>query len=260
MATNKLFKLMVMKKITLVLAIISSTIYSFSQEGKDSLIKNEIGINTIPLIKASIGVDHSNENRYSLAYKRVITAKSAIRVTAIIAKVNPLPFNSIQTGDTVFQSPTGGFINYKENRLSYFKPQLNIGYEQRFGKKNVNYFYGADLIFGGYQKKATKEQFSLISDTINGGNFWTYQETNPTQMGNKKTNALYMGINTFFGVRYNFSKHFLISAQIGVDMTVVQEKTTEIDAFNNQRKYTTNNFDFTTGDGFINDISLVYRF
>jgi hypothetical protein len=195
-----------------------------------------------------------------LGYKRVITPKSAIRVTAIVGKVNPLPFNSIQAGDTVFQSSTGGLINYKENRSSYFKPQLNIGYERRFGKKNLNFFYGADLIVGGYQKKTTKEQFNLISDTINGGTFWTYQETNPTQIGTKKTNALYTGINTFFGVRYNFSKHFLVSAQIGADMTVVQEKITEIDASNNQNKYTLHKFDFTMGDGFINDISLVYRF
>ena len=83
-----------MKKITLLFAIISSTTYSFSQEEKEPLIKNEIGINTIPLIKASIGVDHSKENRYALSYKRVITPKSAIRVTAIVGKVNPLPFNS----------------------------------------------------------------------------------------------------------------------------------------------------------------------
>ncbi len=249
-----------MKKITVLLAIISSTTLSFSQEEKEPLIKNEIGINTIPLIKASIGVDHSKENRYTLGYKRVITPKSAIRVTAIVGKINPLPFNSIQAGDTVFQSSTGGLINYKENRSSYFKPQLNIGYERRFGKKNVNFFYGADLIIGGYQKKTTKEQFNLINDTLNGGNIWTYQETNPTQMGIKKTNALYGGVNSFFGVRYNFSKHFLVSAQLGVNLTVVQEKTTETDAFNIQKRYTTNNFDFTTGEGFINDMSLVYRF
>jgi hypothetical protein len=249
-----------MKKITLVLAIIYSSTFSFSQEEKEPLIKNEIGINTIPLIKASIGVDHSKENRYALSYKRVITPKSAIRVTAIVGKVNPLPFNSIQADDTVFQSPTGGLINYKENRPSYFKPQLNIGYERRFGKKNLNFFYGADLIVGGYQKKATREQFNLISDTLNGGTLWTYQETNPKQIGIKKTNALYGGVNSFFGVRYNFSKHFLVSAQLGVNFTVVQEKTTETDALNNQKKYTTNQFDFTTGEGFINDISFVYRF
>jgi hypothetical protein len=249
-----------MKKITLLLAIISSATFSISQEKKDSLIKNEIGVNTIPLIKASIGVDHSKENRYALSYKRVISPKSALRLTAIIGKVNPLPLNSIEAGDTVFQSPTGGLINYKENRSSYFKPQLNIGYERRFGKKSLNFFYGADLIIGGYQKESTMQQFNLISDTLNGGTFWTYQESNPNQIGIKKTNALYGGVNSFFGVRYNFSKHFLISAQIGVNLTVVQEKTTETDAFNIQKRYTRNQFDFTTGEGLINDISLVYRF
>ncbi len=55
----------------------------FLEKEKELLIKNEIEINTIPLIKASIGVDHSKENRYALSYKRVITPKSAIRVTAI---------------------------------------------------------------------------------------------------------------------------------------------------------------------------------
>ncbi|MCX6296084.1 MAG: hypothetical protein NTX97_08455, partial [Bacteroidetes bacterium] len=68
-----------------------------------------------------------------------------------------------------------------------------------------------------------------------------------------------LGVSPFFGAKFPISKRFSVSAQVGVDMAFQDQNisTTKVSIID---KYRVSVFDFNENTGFLNDISLVYKF
>ncbi|MBL7888130.1 MAG: hypothetical protein JNL24_01185 [Bacteroidia bacterium] len=252
-----------MKRKTMLLFILVS-FSSIAQETTDQskeekTPKNEIGFNTIPLIKIAIGQERIIHNRYNLSYKRVLNDQSALRFSFVLdhfkPAVEPAPF----LNDTIFQSPNNSLVTEKEFRSEYFKPHLNIGYERRFGKKKLGFFYGADLTAGYYQKRSFKENYNLKSDTTaTGATFWYFDDKLPSYTTQSRSNIMFAGLHSFFGARYPITKRMIITAQVGFDAVLSRDKTTVIEN-NVESTRTVNSFDFSS-PGILSDVSIVYRF
>lgn len=226
---------------------------------QEKILKNEIGFNTIPIIKLAIGQEQATYNRYSLSYKRVLGEKSALRFSIIVDHLKPNTDPAPYLSDTIFQSPSNSLVTEKEFRANFFKPQLNVGYERRFGKKKLRFYYGADLIAGYYQKKSFKENYNLKNDTTStGATYWYFDELIPSYTVKSHSEVMFAGFHSFFGARYPITKRVMITAQVGFDAVLSRDKNTVIEN-NVESTRTIHSFDFST-PGLLGDISIVYRF
>lgn len=208
--------------------------------------KNEIGINTTPLLSALIG-SSLDINRFSITYKRILNDKSALRI-AVIADKGFTSYSSVlPTSDTTINT------HFYYDHLS---PHINLGYERTFGKKKLKWFYGADLILG-YSKESNSQLISkTYTDTVSGS---MYMEVNPKTTMLNETKGYMVGLSPFFGAKYALSKRFSISTQVGMDATFKNLSSIAKDN-NNVRKEKFYTFDLGGTAGFINDISIIYKF
>ena len=178
--------------------------YTGSQVKKDSVpvMKNEIGINLIPIV---VILNSSNGSRNiplaHVFYKRRLKQNLYGRLSLSLNDGLNNQYYSETASLIKVSSPTSTSIERTRysasNYLQYF-----AGLEARWGRKQIRQFAGLDLSYANY-----KAESRLISTPITGN----YSPADSTISHYKHINNA-VGINPFYGVNLAFSRHFFISA------------------------------------------------
>ncbi|HEY0031216.1 MAG TPA: hypothetical protein VGC65_10690 [Bacteroidia bacterium] len=255
-----------MKKRSIAIPLLAATMAASAQEPVKApanipdMKKNELSINAVPVFKMLSNTGPSPATRFSFTYKRYLNEKSTLRfsvkadrIDLAANKYNPWNEHILLGDDTVIT---------KERRVSpaYFSPHLNIGYERLFGRNKLKWFYGADLSVGYARSRSFIESKTLIKDTTQGAGGWIESMTNQSEILSTTTKKITsLGLSPFFGLKYPLSKRLSVSAQVGVDMVYRNEDRTETTG-STVKKYRVSSFDFNQDTGFLNDISLIYKF
>lgn len=235
---------------------------SFNPPTIHELKKNEISINSAPFFKVLLNAQTSDVTRFSATYKRNLNEKSALRFSIVADKVSNLDYNFYTNtkNEIIIVKNDSVMIKQKTITSGYVSPYIKLGYERLFGKKKLKWFYGADLSVGYSKRSSYKQNTTLIKDSTQGPNSWVEtMEYRADILSKTTTKIISVGINPFFGVKYPISKHFSISAQVGVDMFYRNENTAANWSKAN-RTSRISTLDFNEDAGFLNDISLVYKF
>lgn len=266
---------MKIKMISALIVIAAISITTFAGPFKHDSTKvrnNEIGLNIAPLASGLMGASTFSP-KYTVTYKKLCEQKSALRFSLSYVARN---------GNSYFWSGPDSYDNYdvlsssdsvQLRRYHTYKPgnkiQLSIGYEYRWGKKKLKHFVGADIT-GGYYKTTNvwedKEYILRVWDSPNSGTSdslptWGQNTSAPTSIARQITaDMFYIGLNPFYGLRYDVSKRFTLSAQTGFDLSFDFGNSYDDNYANGT--YTEGRqiwFNFET-IGLISDLSLIYHF
>ena len=221
--------------------------------------KNEISVNTQPVLKVLMNAGESEVNRFSATYKRNLNEKSALRFTLAADMINRDSNIPLAQSESIILATDSIVIKQHSSTPSYVSPHVNIGYERHFGKKKIQWFYGADLLLGYSVSNTIKQNTTLYRDTAQGDFVWVQKGFNSEIVSKTRRETISIGVVQFFGAKIPISKHLSVSAQVGCDM-----------AYNNQhlsgtgvpmgRQSHISSFDFSGAAGFLNDVSLIYKF
>ena len=222
--------------------------------------RNEISINTAPLLRVLIGSGASEATRFSVTYKRNLTCKSAVRFSVMADLINQNSYNPNPWNEKIIQKK---YILLKKQTTvspSYVSPHVNIGYERLFGKHKLKWFYGTDLSIGYFKNESYIQNKTLVRDTAFGQNAWVeVMHIQADIVSRSKTKGYSIGLSPFFGAKFPISKRFSVSAQVGADMTFQNRDIAETKS-GITKNYRLSTFDFNLNTGIINDISLIYKF
>ncbi len=225
----------------------------FAQSKSDSLkvMKNEIGINLIPLINNG-SQNNNNKATANVFFKRQLKNNWYGRASVILFSNstnnydNPLDIHALPNSKLS--------IEYVQNNSWPFL-QYNLGVEKRFGKGKIKQFAGCDLGYAHY--KSEKKLLYGIRDSIE--NKFPYSLINKTDSVvshiRKTSNAIIL--TPFYGLQFDISKHFFFSAQAGVALSIVNENSKSL--INNANSIRITNFDLNIS-GVSSNFSMCYRF
>lgn len=252
-----------MKQIVLIIAFFGLGLNLKAQK-KDSVkfFKNEIGVNTLPLVNVLSGATPLQNARVSLNFRRYLSEKNAIRVSlALFPYQNNnfynrngyLSLHSVSDTNLIYQSS-----KYRQSP----KAQINLGYERIFASRRLIQSIGGDIFFN-YQHKRKEDRFywtGKSSPLDTNMPVFDFYKNKVDSMGNVRvTDGIGIGIQAFYNVRLPISKHWLVSATFGPSMSVAfnrdritENKTGKLNEF----RYTTFDFDGTL----FSDLSICYRF
>ena len=219
--------------------------------------KNELSINTIPCLGVLIASESEN-NRFSIGYKRNLNERSALRISLAVDIVKNSFYNSF-SNDKIILSTDSVLIKRKTELQNYVSPHLNIGYERLFGKRKLKWFYGGDIVIGYFKTLVLEREMILHRDTIKGTAGWLEDQFDSRTVSRTDSKIFSVGLSPFFGAKYPLSKRFSISAQIGVAMSYNTAAVSEIGS-GSKKNYQVSTFDFNESPGLLNDISIVYKF
>ncbi len=247
MKTQKAYTILAM------LAINLTGNQAFAQEKPDSvpLLKNEIGVNVIPY--AFLMANSGNSDQALLAhvfYKRRLKEHLYGRVSLALNNGSVTDnFNRISTIN--IQSNTNAYIEYNSYEGSDYL-QYMVGMEGRWGRKNIRQFAGMDLSYAHYKSETQSDYRTLVSASgiVTDSTISHYRHTINT-----------IGAHPFYGLVLGFSKHFFITAQVGLNLQFTSRNSEKI--FDNRKQpYASGNitnFDLNMA-GVSNHISVCYRF
>ncbi len=252
-----------MKYIILLLAMFGLGLNMQAQQ-KDSVkvYKNEIGVNTLPLINIFSGATPMQSARVSLNYRRYLDLKNAIRISASLFpyQSNNMPYEngfmslySVTDTNLIYQN-----MNYRQTP----KAQLNLGYERIFVSRRLIQSIGGD-VFVNYQHKRIEDAYywsGKSSPLETSMPIHNYNANKVDTMGRVRVNdGIGVGLQAFYNLRLPISKHWLLSATMGPSISVSfnKERVTE-NKTGKVSNYRFTNFDF---DGTLfSDLSICYRF
>lgn len=245
---------------------------SKTDSSAEKISKNELGFNIAPIAVALMGGE-AYRPTFSLSYKRIIKEKNALRFSLNYQ----FPMMNWNYGDDYYivsQTDNTQLRRYFE-RDNGNKIQTNIGYERRFGKRKIKYFFGADLTLGFtnesyriYDENFVLEKYpyqGLYYSPQSGGIDTLYQfisdpDSFAVDIYSETTKYISVGTSPFFGFYYPLSKRFSLSFRTGFDLYFSLGKKDEKNYTNNETTKTrVSTFDFNM-NGLINDLSIVYRF
>jgi hypothetical protein len=233
---------------------------SDSTKNKSTFKKNEISINTAPVLKQLLTNGEASATRFSFSYKRNINEKSALRFSIVADQINNEAFNHHNAGrDLIILNSDSVLIRQETISPGFISPHLNIGYERLFGKGKLKWFYGADLTLGYSENETFRQNIILHKDSIQGSYGWSENQNHPEIISRSHTKTVSIGVSPFWGAKYPISKRFSISAQVGVDAVFRDQRVSERGVgFNKNAHFSS--FDFNLDTGFLNDISIIYKF
>jgi hypothetical protein len=226
---------------------------AFAQEKPDTipLLKNEIGVNVIPY--AFLMANSGNSDQALLAhvfYKRRLKEHLYARLSLALnnGSVND-NFNTLSTIN--IQSNTNAYLQSNSYEGSNYL-QYMAGLEGRWGRKNIKQFAGMDLSYAHYRSETQSNYRTLVSPSgiISDSTISNYKHTTNT-----------IGAHPFYGLVLGFSKHFFITAQVGLNLQFTSRSSEKI-IDNRNLLYAQGNittFDFNMS-GVSNHISVCYRF
>ncbi|HEY1055868.1 MAG TPA: hypothetical protein VGE24_12055 [Emticicia sp.] len=251
-------------KTNLILTIgLMSTCTAFSQ-ANDTLKNrsekpNELGINVAPVIRNLLLNGSVPVNRFSLSYKRYLNERSGLRFIGVVDLVNKDMPGYSSYSEKIFLQDDSILIKQKRITPVYVSPRLNLGYERLFGKRKLKWFYGADVSVGYAVSKSMLQNFTMQKDTSSGQNYFKDQPVHGETISSTRTRILSFWFSPFFGVKYPLSKRFSVSAQVGVDFVFSDERSVE-NAAGLKKESNSKAIDFNQNSGFLNDVSLIYKF
>ncbi|MCX6312975.1 MAG: hypothetical protein NT084_15245 [Bacteroidetes bacterium] len=245
------------------------TFKSTEPSKRDTIIpagRNEFYLNTAPVFSSMLGGYQTTEARYSLYYKRVLkNPRMALRF-GVMYRPERRTSNSNLYDTWYFNTTDTSRIANVFARSPENKWQLNVGLEWRSKKVGRwSTFWGCDLLGGFYsgsyslynvqQTLAPNGHWTSSSD--NFGNVFT---SNFVQLDHQRSFGWYAGVSPFFGARYAFNSHWMISAQTGFDAYLMGAQSfgrnTTATALIHEN-YNSYNFNIPS---LINQFDLVYRF
>lgn len=202
--------------------------------------KNEIGININPVL-GFINPNLQHQKRFEISYKRILNEKSAFRTSVGVTYFGYRSYSSWKSNKLAENG------SYSQNSSTSY---IKIGYERRFARKKLEFFYGADILIGYYRNQysspITKYQNDSLLSPLNS---LAAQEMK-TESGFK------LGVSPFIGARYNFTDAFSVSVQMGYDFTY-QFGQKVVNTDNNITRTRTRAFN---QPGFFTDVSFRYKF
>lgn len=243
--------------IVLIATIINMGMFAQSKSDSLKVMKNEIGVNLIPLFTIN---NQSNEYTptFNVFYKRALKNNWHGRVSLIyfgnysdgqiyIEKIKGLPNSKLS-------------IDYTQN-FSYDYFQYNLGIEKRFGKRKVKMFTGLDV--GYANQKAEDFKMYSIRDSITNNSVGYdpkssgFQNQTDSVVSHFKKTSNAIILTPFYGMMFNISKHFFFSAQAGLALSIVNENRKSL--INNTTPIRITNFDFNL-NSVSSNFSICYRF
>ncbi len=257
-----------MKKHTIIFVLFITAMNAKALETKDNKdtasivkqIKNEIGVNVIPILNPLIFASTSNVNRFSVSYKRILNDKSALRFALELDLSDNSIYTHSNSSDTILQGTDNSLIKQHETYSNYFRPHFNLGFERYFGKRKLEWFYGADAVFSYYENIYKKQNINLDKDSTSGSVKWVENNLLTETVLSNKSTVIGFGISPFLGAKYSLSKKFAISVQAGADISIQMVNETEINKNHDIKKSRFTTFDFDESTGLINNISIIYKF
>lgn len=223
--------------------------------------KHDIAINVVPVIQFLTGASTGgNVQRFSFMYRQRLKNGCYLRFGIMFDKVKTSYYNAKDSAFTVVsQTDTSQFRKYDRGSLVYIKPALLFGFEKEAGRKRLKHFYGADLAIGVYHYYNKQYYHTYLSDPTNQNDPWKPSTTPDNLIQRIDYKVLFFGLMPFYGLRYQFTEHWILSAQVGLNVFAdVGQTITEngnLDTFS--APYHKLN---TTSPGLVNDISLIIRF
>jgi hypothetical protein len=251
-------KMIILPLFMSVMNILAQTEKPDSLKNHSFFKKNEVSVNTAPVFKQLLTTGGSGSTRFSIGYKRYLNEKSALRFSLMADRIDNAVYN-IHERSVIILNSDSVLIRQETVSPPYFSPHINIGYERLFGKRKLKWFYGADLVLGYSQNKTFKQNIVLYRDSTQGSTSWTEKEYRPEIVARSTTKTFFMGVTPFFGVKYPLSKRFSVSAQVGVDAIFRDQRVTDVSQGKNVHSHFST-FDFNQDTGFLNDISIIYKF
>jgi len=237
------------------LALVATSLISnkaFAQDKPDTIpaLKNEIGVSVIPYILLTNSNSDKQTPMAHVFYKRRLKENLYGRLSLVLN--NGSVTDEFNTYSSIrVQSNTNAYLEsgYYEGR-NYL--QYMAGMEGRWGRKNIQQFAGMDLGYAYYKSETKTETHTLVSPSgvVNDSTVAYYKHT---------TNAV--ALNPFYGLILGFSKHFFMTAQVGLNLQFISRSSEKIVDTRNLPYATGNiaNFDLRLG-GVANHISVCYRF
>ena len=224
----------------------------FAQIKSDSLrvMKNEIGLNLIPLINSgSFGSNH--DPKLNVFFKRQLKNNWYGRASVILF------INSTNNYDSpleIHALPNSKLsIEYVQNISRPFL-QYNLGLEKRFGKGKIKQFTGCDLGYAHY--KSENKSLYGIRDSIENNSPFNFINHSDSVMYHVKKTSNAIILTPFYGLQFDISKHFFFSAQAGVALSIANENRKSQINTSNTIKVT--NFDLNLSSVSSN-FSICYR-
>jgi len=252
-----------MKQIVLIIAFFGLGINLKAQK-KDSVkfYRNEIGVNTLPLVNVLSGSIPLQNARLSLNYRRMFGTKNYMRVSIALFPYADYNVQSKNGFVTLHSVNDTNLIYYNLQHRQTPKTQLNLGYERVIRNRKLGQSVGAD-VFLNYQHKRSEDVYLWTGKSTpleEQNSIFNVVKQRVDTMGNVKvTDGIGIGLQAFYNVRLPISKHWLVSATFGPTMSVsfnrdriTENKTGKLNEFRST------NFDF---DGTLfSDLSICYRF
>lgn len=234
------------------LAVQLSSTKAIAQQKTDTLprLKNEIGVSVIPyILLVNTGSDKQSPIAH-VFYKRRLKEHLYGRLSLVLnngsATEDFRTYSSIRVlSNTNAYLESGSYEG--RNYLQYM-----AGMEGRWGRKNIQQFAGMDLGYAYYKSETQTRTHTLVSPSgiVTDSTVAHYKHTN---------NAI--ALNPFYGLILGLSKHFFITAQVGLNLQFTSRNSKKIIDTRNQpyASGTITNFDLRIG-GVANHISVCYRF
>ncbi len=226
--------------------------FSLKAQAQDSLVspvikKNELGISVLaPFIFLSGGTNYTERFSY-ITYRRRVKQKHALKVFIAFPFLNE---NNNQYIQTTLPS-TGSITLHPTHEIrTPCNIEIGLGYELILGKQKLKHVLGLDAV---YNNKFVEDEYYVLSskDTVDA-NGYNRNIIDRLDSGaySKGTQYNKFGANLSYGIRYEFSKKWLITSSF-------------IASFR-YNSFTTSgsrvsNFDVNVA-GLISDISVFYRF
>jgi hypothetical protein len=226
---------------------------AFAQNKPDSIpvLKNEIGVNVIPYAFLMANSGNSDQALFAhVFYKRRLKEHLYGRLS--LALNNGSVTDNFNTRSTTnIQSNTNVYLESNSYQGSNYL-QYMAGMEGRWGRKNIQQFAGMDLSYAHYKSETQSDYRTIVSPSgiAIDSTISHYRHTTNT-----------IGAHPFYGLVLGFSRHFFITAQVGLNLQFTSRSSEKI-VDNRKQPYASGNitnFDFNMA-GVSNHISVCYRF
>lgn len=214
------------------------------------VLKNEIGVSVVPFVLlTNTGSDKQTPIAH-VFYKRRLKEHLYGRLSLVLNN-GSVTDGANNYSKIITQSNTNVYLESNDyegpNYLQYM-----AGLEGRWGRKNIQQFAGMDLGYAYYKSETRTRTHTLASPSgiVSDSTVAHYKYTSNT-----------VALNPFYGLTLGFSKHFFITAQVGLNLQFTSRSSEKIADTRNQPYATGNimNFDLKPGS-VANHISVCYRF
>jgi hypothetical protein len=216
---------------------------------------NEITINILPII-SEISVGDVEHQKFQLTYKHRL-GEGALRLQINFIpdySHHYLPAQFKYSNYQEYEDTTGTYrLVYARNIQSYCVGG-NIGYEWQSQKQWAERIMGFDLTFSLNVLDHKAENYILKLDSAE--NFFEKQTI--LKESELETQIVRIGINPFYGWKFQIEKQFLILVQFGADFGYYFGDFATIDEELNFSKKPVDSFNLSKY--FLNELSVVFRF